>query len=59
VSQDLNRIWENAVLYNGSVHAVGKTAAVLRKIANDELRRVGFLSAGGAAPLATVLVHAC
>lgn len=49
---DVNRIWDNAILYNGSNSDVGKLALELRKSSHTQLQKYG-LSETGAEAVAT------
>lgn len=42
--QDVNRIWDNAILYNGSNSDVGKLALELRKSSHAQLQKYGLSS---------------
>lgn len=44
--QDVNRIWDNAILYNGSNSEVGKLALELRKSSHAQLQKYGLSSTG-------------
>lgn len=44
--QDVNRIWDNAILYNGSNSDVGKLALELRKSSHTQLQKYGLSETG-------------
>jgi hypothetical protein len=52
VLQDLELIWENAILYNGDQVDVGRTAIELKKFACQALKRAGLDCASGALHMA-------
>lgn len=48
--QDLDLIWDNAILYNGANTDVGKSASDLKRYSRSALKRAGLDTLDGAPP---------
>ena len=56
--QDLDLIWDNAVLYNGANTDVGKSASDLKRYSRSALKRAGLDTLDGAQPPCAAVGHA-